>query len=285
MNPIAGRDAAFYQLNVTLARGRPIASSRINRNNLADINAASTHPPRQDFPFVPPSRVIAIGDIHGCASALAALVDGIDPQPGDVVVMLGDAVDRGPNSRGVINQLLALRERCQLITIVGNHEQMMIEALDGDIPVQEWLMHGGAATLDSYGQGAGVNAVDAAHVDFIRSWVDVHQSASHFFAHGNYIASRPLETQPWIDLRWQSLNWHTPGPHISGKTAVLGHTSNKQGQIVNLGHIVCIDTYCCGGFWLTAFDAASGGIWQANEAGEFRAGDLPPVQAAMKVRR
>ena len=69
------------------------------------------------------------------------------------------------------------------------------------------------------------------------------------------------------------------GPHCSGKTAVLGHTSNKQGQIVNLGHLVCIDTYCCGGYWLTAFDATTGRVWQANEAGEFRSGELPPIQA------
>lgn len=233
---------------------------------------------------MPPPRVIAIGDIHGCATAFATLVEGLKLQPDDVVVMLGDAVDRGPDSRSVLQQLMSLTGRCQLVSIVGNHEQMMLEALDGDIPIQEWLMHGGAATLDSYGRGAGVNAVDAAHVDFMRSWVDVHQSESHFFAHGNYIASRPLETQPWIDLRWQSLHWHTPAAHICGKTAVLGHTSNKQGLVVNLGHIVCIDTYCCGGYWLTAFDATTGQIWQANESGEFRTGELPPIQAAMKMR-
>ncbi len=231
-----------------------------------------------------PARVLAIGDIHGCATALAALVDGLKPQTGDVVVMLGDAIDRGPDSRGVIEQLLALGERCQLVSLIGNHEQMMLEALDGDIPVQQWLMHGGAATLDSYGPGAGVNAVDPAHIDFIRTWVDVYETDSHFFVHGNYIASRPLDRQPWTDLRWQSLNWHTPEPHVSGKTAVLGHTSNKQGQIVNLGHIVCIDTYCCGGYWLTAFDATTGRAWQANEAGAFRTAELPPVQSSVKTR-
>jgi len=233
---------------------------------------------------VPPSRVIAIGDIHGCGKALATLVEGLDLTRDDVIVMLGDAVDRGPDTRGVVDQLIALGDRCNLVTIMGNHEQMMLEALDGDIPIQEWLMHGGAATLDSYGRGAGVNAVDAAHVEFIRTWGDVYQTPSHFFAHGNYIASRPLETQPWIDLRWQSLHWHTPTPHVSGKTAVLGHTSNKQGNIINLGHIVCVDTYCCGGFWLTAFDTTSGKFWQANESGDFRSVALPSVQSSAKVR-
>jgi serine/threonine protein phosphatase 1 len=198
--------------------------------------------------------------------------------------MLGDAIDRGPGSRSVINQLLELRERVQLVCIQGNHEQMMLDAIDGAMPVQEWLYHGGAQTLDSYGRGAGVNGVDEEHVEFIRTWADVHETDGHFFVHGNYIAARPLDRQPWTELRWQSLKWHTPGPHCSGKTAVLGHTSNKQGEILNLGHLVCIDTYACGGFWLTAFDATTGRVWQSNEAGEFRATELPPIQSLAAVR-
>lgn len=231
-----------------------------------------------------PPRIIAIGDIHGCAAALAALIDGINPRPSDTIVMLGDAVDRGPGSADVIAQLLALRERTNLVCLLGNHEQMLLEAIDGDIPVQEWLYHGGAQTLDAYGKGAGLNAIPADHIAFIRTWGDVFESEGHFFAHGNYVASRPLDRQPWADLRWQSLKWHTPAAHCSGKTAVVGHTSNKQGQILNLGHLVCIDTYACGGFWLTAFDVTTGRIWQANDSGDFQTGELPPIQALASVR-
>jgi serine/threonine protein phosphatase 1 len=230
-------------------------------------------------------RTIAIGDVHGCATALRTLIEGLAVQPHDAVVMLGDAVDRGSDSRGVINQLLDLRERCQLTCILGNHEQMLLDALDGLMPVHEWLVHGGAETLDSYGKGQGVNAIDDAHVEFIRSWGDVHECETHFFAHGNYLATRSLDSQPWRDLRWQSLKWHTPGPHRSGKVAVLGHTSNKQGRIANLGHLICIDTYCHGGYWLTALDATQGKVWQSSEAGEFRAGTLPPVQATAVAPR
>jgi serine/threonine protein phosphatase 1 len=228
-------------------------------------------------------RIIAIGDIHGCSVALAALVDGLRLGAGDTVVMLGDAVDRGSGSNEVVGQLLELRERTNLVCIQGNHEQMMLDAISGAIPVQEWLYHGGAQTLDSYGRGAGVDGLDAAHLDFIRTWGDVYETDGHFFAHGNYVAARPLDRQPWADLRWQSLKWHTPGPHCSGKTAVLGHTSNKQGQILNLGHLVCIDTYACGGFWLTAFDVTTGRVWQSSESGAFRAGELPPIQSAAFV--
>jgi serine/threonine protein phosphatase 1 len=232
-----------------------------------------------------PPRIIAIGDIHGCSTALATLVAGLKPTADDTLIMLGDAVDRGPDSRDVIRQLIAVRDECRLICIQGNHEQMLLDALDGRMPIQEWLVHGGAETLDSYHKGGGMNALESEHVEFIRSWGDVYESDSHFFAHGNYLASRPLDRQPWRDLRWQSLKWHTPEPHISGKTAVLGHTSNKQGEILNLGYILCIDTYCHGGGWLTAFDATTGRVWQSNDRGDFRNAELPPIQTSLVVRQ
>ena len=232
----------------------------------------------------PTPRHLAIGDIHGCNTALAALVAGLAVQPHDTVVMLGDAIDRGPDSRDVIRQLRALGLRTTLVCLQGNHEQMLLDSLDGRMPLQEWLVHGGAQTLDSYGKGAGVTALADDDVAYIRGWGDAYETDSHFFVHGNYVSERPLSRQPWRDLRWQSLKWHTPGPHCSGKTAVLGHTSHKQGEILNLGHIVCIDTYCHGGFWLTAFDATTGRVWQANEAGEFRKGELPPIQGQLAAR-
>ena len=61
-----------------------------------------------------------------------------------------------------------------------------------------------------------------------------------------------------------------PGPHQSGKIAVVGHTPDKTGEILDMGYLKCIDTYCYGGQWLTALDVLSGAIWQANEEGEVR---------------
>ncbi|MBX3424661.1 MAG: serine/threonine protein phosphatase [Pirellulales bacterium] len=227
-----------------------------------------------------PARTIAVGDVHGCATALAALVEMVHPEPADTLVMLGDTIDRGPDSRGVIEQLLALRKRCRLVCILGNHEQMLLDALEGLMPVQEWLRYGGAETLDSYGKGAGVNAVNDAHVAFIRTWRDVHETEDEFYCHGNYVERMPLNSQYWPDLRWQSLKWHTPGRHRSGKMAVVGHTANKQGRILNLGHLVCIDTYCHGGGWLTAFEPQTGRVWQTSEEGERRESMLPDPSRA-----
>jgi len=192
----------------------------------------------------------------------------------DTLVMLGDAIDRGPDSRGVVEQLLALREQCELVCILGNHEQMLLDAYERKMPLPDWLMHGGAETLDSYGEGAALTAVPEAHLDFIFTWIDYHETPDHFFAHGNYLPKRRLADQPWEEMRWRSLKAFLPGPHASGKTAILGHTSNKQGKIVNHGHLICIDTYCHGGGWLTALEPETGKVWQTNEAGELREGEL-----------
>src|SRR5205085_519802 len=77
-----------------------------------------------------PHRTIAIGDIHGCAQALAILIEAIRPCVQDEIVTLGDYIDGGPDSRGVLNQLLALSGRCRLVPLMGNHEQMLLAALE-----------------------------------------------------------------------------------------------------------------------------------------------------------
>lgn len=225
---------------------------------------------------MPLPRTIAIGDIHGCSRALRALLAALAVTERDVVVMLGDAIDRGSDSRGVIEQLLELQKRCRLVPILGNHEQMLLDAVDGEIPLRNWMQYGGDETLDSYGKGAPIDILPAEHVEYIRSWGDWYETPGHFFAHGNYLAERPLAHQPWEWLRWESLRNLLPLQHCSGKTAVLGHTSNKQGELVNLGYLVCIDTYCCGGYWLTALEPETGRVWQANEQGTVRGSLLPP---------
>ena len=68
-------------------------------------------------------RTIAIGDIHGCSAALDALVEAIRPRPEDCIVTLGDYINRGPDSRGVIERLIELTRRCRLLPILGNHDQ------------------------------------------------------------------------------------------------------------------------------------------------------------------
>ena len=96
-------------------------------------------------------RVIAIGDVHGCAAALSTLIDTIQPAQQDLIVMLGDYIDRGPDSKSVIDQVLELSTRCHVMPLIGNHETMLLQGLDELVFRDFWLSFGGKETLASYG--------------------------------------------------------------------------------------------------------------------------------------
>ena len=72
-------------------------------------------------------RTLVIGDIHGCSTALRTLLDAVKPGPEDVLVTLGDYVDRGPDSKGVLDILLGLEKTTQLKPIIGNHEILFLD--------------------------------------------------------------------------------------------------------------------------------------------------------------
>ncbi len=90
-------------------------------------------------------RTLAIGDIHGCLNALTNLLDFIAPAPDDQLVTLGDYVDRGPNSRGVLEMLIDLHAKGRLVALRGNHEEMMLESRTNDDTRAMWQLCGGRA--------------------------------------------------------------------------------------------------------------------------------------------
>jgi serine/threonine protein phosphatase 1 len=205
-------------------------------------------------------RTIAIGDIHGCATAFRALLKAVDPKSDDLVVTLGDYVDRGPDSRSVMELMLELAGCCRLVPLLGNHDEMLLEARSSDATRQFWLECGGRATLASYGA---LESIPAEHLKFLAECPSYFETDTHFFVHGNYDPELPLDQQTGHVLRWLSLRQSVPGPHVCGKIAVVGHTPQK--TILNLGHLIGIDTGCCYGGLLTALDVGSGHVWQQAE--------------------
>jgi serine/threonine protein phosphatase 1 len=214
------------------------------------------------------ARTIAIGDIHGCAAALAAILAAIKPAKQDTLVFLGDYVDRGPDSRGVIEQILELQDRCRVVPLLGNHEVMLLDALENGTDGANWLPYGGAETLVSY-DGAIFN-IPPSHREFLRNLKLYYETDTYFFVHANYIADIPLAEQPDYALLWEHLLAALPPRHESGKTAIVGHTAQRSGEIMDLDHVVCIDTYCHGGGWLTALDVDAWDVWQADKQGRMR---------------
>jgi serine/threonine protein phosphatase 1 len=214
-------------------------------------------------------RTIAIGDIHGCSFALVALLEAIQVEPEDTVVTLGDYVDRGLDSKGVLDQLITLAQRCRLIPILGNHDEMMLHARDGRGDFQFWLNCGGDSALASYGDSGQLDQVPREHFRFLESCQPYFETESHLFLHANYKPELPLDRQDEHTLRWLSLrDYVPPTPHCSGKHAIVGHT--PQIEILRLGYLTCLDTGCYKNGWLTALDVGSGQVWQASERGEMR---------------
>ncbi|HZV06316.1 MAG TPA: metallophosphoesterase family protein [Gemmataceae bacterium] len=234
-------------------------------------------------------RLLAIGDIHGCLTAFNTLLDAVAPEPDDQIITLGDYIDRGPDSRGVLDRLIDLHAGGRVVALRGNHDIMMLEARNGhDLG---WLAVGGKETLLSYGiteseidtleegdsyfgDPNGLLArIPQRHWEFLEEdCLPYYETEKHIFVHANLYPYLQLDEQPDYMLYWERLV--EANEHISGKTMICGHTRQKSGVPLDLDTSICIDTNVYDGGWLTCLDVRSGRIWQANERGETRTGWL-----------
>ncbi|RBP38580.1 serine/threonine protein phosphatase 1 [Roseimicrobium gellanilyticum] len=229
-------------------------------------------------------RTFAIGDIHGCLAAFEALLSIVPLSSEDALVTLGDYVDRGPDSCGVIERLMALRSTqvVQLITLRGNHEIMMLMAHRDEAIIRDWCDAGGDATIASY-MGTKLAGIPDAHWDFLQKTLPYHETATHIYVHATVDPEAPMNEQQDHMLYWERY-WNS-GRHVSGKTLVCGHTPQRNGEPRDFGHGICIDTFAYGGQWLTCLEPATGQYWQANQKGEMREGMLgrPMTPAAVQA--
>lgn len=195
-------------------------------------------------------RLIAIGDVHGNASTLKALFDKLDLAKADTVVMLGDYIDRGKESYQVIELILETKDKCNLITLRGNHEQMLLDAMshedtdsyDYRIDMGNFIRNGGSVTLDSYLQ-AGFNKIPAEHISFFNSLPLYYENENFIFCHAMPSKKLAMNEQKPQALLWQRpsiKDYNTPYQHISGKKIITGHTPHER-PIVN-GDLFMIDT-------------------------------------------
>lgn len=221
-------------------------------------------------------RTLAVGDIHGCRNALVALMKAVRLTKDDRLVFIGDYVDRGPDSKGVIDWILERWGDCETIALRGNHEIMMMDARRSHFDFSLWVPAGASETLASYGiasETGWVERIPREHWDFVgrtRAWFETD---THIFVHAALIHDLEMADQPDEALYWNKFE-SMRLPHQSGKTVVCGHTRQSEGEIKYWGHAICIDTAACRGQWLTCLDSESGDFWQANERGRTRKGNL-----------
>ncbi len=217
-------------------------------------------------------RILAIGDIHGCNTALDTLLSQIQVQPEDTVVLLGDVIDRGPGTRQVIERLIELRQQCTLQFIRGNHEQMFFGVLNGTQNAEKWLiLFGGRDVLDSY--DGSLDNIPPEHLDFLELSLDYYQTTTEVFVHANLEPGIPLAEQSEVWLRWTRYTGREP-QFPTGQRVICGHTAQKSGLPAKSRGWVCIDTHVYGDGWLTCLDVQTDEFFQADEAGRFRAGQL-----------
>lgn len=215
-------------------------------------------------------RHLVFGDIHGCLKQFEALVASIAPGSNDRLILLGDLVDRGPDSAGVLSNVIRLARTAPLTVILGNHEEMMLAARVSHDKYADWLKNGGDATLRSYaGVRATLRDVLPEHWQFLETRLaDYVETETHIFVHANAYPDMPMAEQPSYMLRWERCD--NISAHQSGKVIVCGHTPQDSGKPMNLGYAICIDTAACNGGLLTCLEADSGKIWQADAHGGVR---------------
>ena len=139
-----------------------------------------------------------------------------------------------------------------------------------------WISVGGVQTLQSYGDEGIIGTLDDVpdrHFEFIDNTCRRYfETSTHIFVHAMLEESTPLDEQEDSCIYWEK--FRNPQPHCSGKIMVCGHTAQKNGVPLNVGHAICIDTWVYGTGWLTCLDVDSGKCWQAKQSGETRTGWL-----------
>jgi serine/threonine protein phosphatase 1 len=221
-------------------------------------------------------RLFAIGDIHGCATALRVILTAINLRPGDKIVGLGDYINKGPDTKAVIDQLIQLSDKGVLVPLRGNHELKLLEAGRTKQLQTTAGMLVDSHTLNSYGNGADIrdlSCIPDHHWAFVQeACLNWFVSEHHIFVHANLEAHKPLPEQPEKALFWDK--FIDPQPHWSGKTMICGHTPQRNGRPINLGFAICLDTAACEGHWLTCLEVNSGQIWQANQQGQLQTSNI-----------
>ncbi len=223
-------------------------------------------------------RVYAVGDIHGRLDLFLRLIDKIEaddaarPSADTTIILLGDLIDRGPDSSGVIDAAIGLAQRRTLRALCGNHEEMFLKCLEDDRFVRPFLSHGGRETVLSYlrdheeynrltfeevRQRLNV-AVPTEHRRFLENLEDKIVAGDYLFVHAGIRPGVELQDQSLADLRWIREPFLSSAPD-SPYCIIHGHTVTAE-PVVKAGRIG-IDTGAYRSGRLTALGLESDEHW------------------------
>lgn len=224
-----------------------------------------------------PKRLFAIGDVHGCFDELSALINFLKEQQSlsqdDLLLFIGDYIDRGPASRQVLDLLISLRaEFPKTVFLKGNHEDMLLGYLGlGGHAGEMYLSNGGFEFFRSYRVAPLaplsqiIGLLPAAHLEFLRSLDTCVTLAEFVFAHAGIHPEKSLAEQSPQDLIWIRSEF-TKAEHTLGATVVFGHTPFED-VMLHLPYKIGIDTGIVYGNKLSCVELVEGELYQV-EAGE-----------------
>ncbi len=198
--------------------------------------------------YILKGRLFAIGDIHGCVSKLKLLVQSFaDLDRKDKIIFLGDYIDRGESSREVIDYIIDLRNTgLDIITLRGNHEEMLLGAYENKRNIITWLLNGGSFTLESFGI-INVSELPARYLDFFYGLKYFYVFENFIFVHAGFNdeISDPFEDK--FDMVWARRESYK-NPVLKKYTIIHGHTPVPldvcRKMIKEREQVINIDTGC-----------------------------------------
>jgi serine/threonine protein phosphatase 1 len=199
--------------------------------------------------------IYAVGDIHGCLDRLEMLLDEVQPDlEQDVLLFVGDYIDRGPDSRGVVDYVLGLRQKSpreHVVCLKGNHEAMLLDFLEGR-EREMFLFNGGQSTLRDYWgpnwDGKKELILPPEHENFYRELRAYYETPDYIFVHAGLKPGVPLPEQQEKDLLWIRGEFITSMEDF-GRLVVFGHTPFKSPLV--MPNKIGIDTGAVYGNYLT----------------------------------
>jgi len=199
-------------------------------------------------------RFFAISDIHGCMMPFYELVvEEIDLKKKDRLILLGDYIDRGEQSKEVIDFIIDLKKSGFNITaLTGNHEQMLLDSFDDETNQYLWFMNDGMTTLESFGI-SDIRELDKKYLDFFSDLEYYHKSGNFIFVHAGFNDNNPDPFSDRHTMIWECSPVYT-NPLLQGKTIIHGHRPKRlefvRQKISERSSVIPIDTGCVYGLEL-----------------------------------
>lgn len=193
------------------------------------------------------THIVAIGDIHGCAQSNGAMLSKLDKKYGNeaTYVFLGDYTDRGPDSKTVVEQLIAFDKDYECIFLRGNHDEMLLKAYensDWDL----WLANGAETTLENYNASPGNFELPDTHYEFFKNTELFWQTDDYFFVHGGISPDLTIEENLQSHYERSQFLWQRDHMYARStrweKTVIFGHTPVK--EPIHKDNMIGIDTGC-----------------------------------------